>query len=119
MQVRIQQGKGGPVAIIDSNEVLIWDTGSTLDLIANINYEYDCQKIVLKKHNLADDFFVLKTKLAGEVLQKFINYHAKLAIVGEFNASGSLADFIYESNKGKDIFFVETEEEAVIKLEKP
>ena len=28
----------------------------------------------------------------------------------------SLKDFIYESNKGKDVFFVATKEEAVQKL---
>ena len=37
---------------------------------------------------------------------------------GDFTkyTSKPLKDFIYESNKGKDIFFVPTKEEAIIKL---
>ena len=62
--------------------------------------------------------FHLSTKLAGEILQKFINYHVKIAIVGDFSAytSKSLKDFIYESNNGKDIFFLPDEKKAIDKL---
>ena len=60
----------------------------------------------------------MKTRLAGEILQKFINYRMKLAIVGDFSmySSKSLQEFIYESNKGKAIFFMFNEKEAVEKL---
>ncbi len=56
--------------------------------------------------------------IAGEILQKFINYHAKLAIIGDFSGytSKPLKDFIYESNNGKDVFFVGSEQEAVERL---
>jgi ABC-type polysaccharide/polyol phosphate transport system ATPase subunit len=42
----------------------------------------------------------------------------KIAIVGDFSVyqSKSLKDFMYESNKGKTMFFVSTEKEAVEKL---
>ncbi len=64
---------------------------------------------------LSPEFFQLSTGLAGEILQKFTNYHAILAIVGDFSQEQSkpLRDFIYESNKGSHIFFVETEDEAI------
>ena len=54
----------------------------------------------------------------GDILQKFINYQVKLAIVGDFSVyeNQSLRDFIYESNKGKDIFFLPNEQQAVEKL---
>jgi len=60
----------------------------------------------------------LTTKLAGEILQKFINYDVKLAIVGDFSVytSKSLKAFIYECNKGKDIFFLSDENQAIGKL---
>lgn len=56
--------------------------------------------------------------MAGEILQKFINYHVKIAIYGDYSVytSKPLRDFIYESNHGKDVFFVETKEEAIQKL---
>jgi hypothetical protein len=42
----------------------------------------------------------------------------KVAIVGDFSVytSKSLRDFIYESNKGKCIFFLNSEEQALEKL---
>lgn len=60
----------------------------------------------------------LSTRIAGEILQKFINYQFKFAIVGDFSGytSKPLKDFIYESNKGRDIFFVSSEEDAIEKL---
>lgn len=65
-----------------------------------------------------EDFFHLSIKLAGEILQKFINYKIKIAIVGDFSeyTSKSLKDFIYESNIGKDVFFLSDEKQAIEKL---
>ncbi|WP_042993841.1 DUF4180 domain-containing protein, partial [Bacillus thuringiensis] len=42
----------------------------------------------------------------------------KIAIVGDFSmyTSKSLKDFIYECNKGKDIFYLATEQQAIEKL---
>jgi hypothetical protein len=67
---------------------------------------------------ISDGFFILSSGVAGEILQKFINYHIKFAVYGDFSkyTSKPLRDFIYESNQGRDIFFVPTEEDAVEKL---
>ena len=106
------------IAIVRSNEILINDVQSALDFIVNINYETGCNRIIMNKSAISEEFFDLKTRLAGEVLQKFINYHIKIAIVGDFSvySSKSLKDFIYESNKGRDIFFLSNEEQAIEKL---
>ncbi|MFA6984095.1 MAG: DUF4180 domain-containing protein, partial [Sedimentibacter sp.] len=73
---------------------------------------------ILNKSAICEEFFDLKTKLAGDILQKFVNYHVKIAIVGDFSVytSKSLRDFIYESNKGKTIFFLQDEKQAIEKL---
>lgn len=67
-----------------------------------------------------EDFFILSKRVAEEVLQKFINYQIKFAIYGDYSKyiSKLLKDFLYERNKGKDIFFVESEEEAIKRLSK-
>jgi len=39
--------------------------------------------LILTQSELAPAFFDLRTGFAGEVLQKFVNYHAKLAIIVE------------------------------------
>ncbi|NMI02367.1 DUF4180 domain-containing protein [Paenibacillus sp. SZ31] len=51
----------------------------------------------------------------GIVLQKFINYQIKIAIIDDFSSysSKSLKYFIYESNNGKDIFFLPDEDQAI------
>ncbi|MGG4439988.1 DUF4180 domain-containing protein [Brevibacillus fortis] len=109
---------GKNIAIVSGSEVLIEDVQSALDLIATVHYQADSDRIVLNKSLIVDGFFDLKTRLAGEILQKFINYRVKVAIVGDFSVytSKSLKDFIYESNNGKDIFFLPTEEQAIEKL---
>ena len=54
----------------------------------------------------------------GGDLQKFVNYQTKVAIYGDYTkyTSKSLKDFMYESNKGNNIFFVATKEEAIERL---
>lgn len=60
----------------------------------------------------------MSSGLAGEVLQKFINYHVKIAIYGDYShyTSKPLHDFIYESNKGNHVFFAPSKDEAINKL---
>lgn len=114
---KIEAG-GKNIAVVSSSEILIKDVQSALDLMATVQYETDSNRIVINKSLLSDSFFDLKTRLAGEILQKFINYRVKVAIVGDFSiySSKSLRDFIYESNNGNDIFFLASEQQAIEKL---
>lgn len=106
------------IAVVSSDEILITDVQSALDFIATVQYQSDCNRILLQKSSLCEDFFNLRTGVAGEILQKFVNYDVKLAIVGDFSvySSKSLRDFIYESNHGKDLFFLGNDKEAIQKL---
>ena len=67
---------------------------------------------------VAEDFFILSTGLAGEILQKFVNYQVKMAVYGDFSryTSKPLRDFIHESNQGEHFWFVPTREEALRRL---
>ncbi len=102
------------IVIVKSKEIIIKDVQSAIDFIMTINYETNCKKIALNKEAITEDFFILSKGLAGEILQKFVNYQTKFAIYGDYSkyTSKPLKDFIYESNNGKDIFFTENEEEA-------
>ena len=106
------------VAIVSSDNKVITDVDSALDLLMSANYEAGTKHIVVDKKLITEDFFILSSGLAGEVLQKYINYGGKIAIYGDFShyTSKPLKDFIFESNKGKDVFFVAKKEEAVQKL---
>ena len=102
-------------AVVQNNKVVITDVQSALDVLMTAKYEIGTNNIVIDKALITEDFFVLSTGLAGEILQKYINYGVRIAIYGNYShyTSKPLHDFIYESNKGKDVFFVATENEAV------
>ena len=55
------------------------DEQTALDLIMEARYTLGAERIAIEKAAVSPDFFILSTGLAGAVLQKFINYGAKLA----------------------------------------
>lgn len=118
MTIRTVEANGLKLAVVNSTEKLLTDTQSALDFMMSVQYETGANRLILFKEDIAGDFFVLSTRLAGDILQKFVTYDVKLAIVGDFSAftSKPLRDFIFESNKGKHFFFVPSEAEAIKKL---
>lgn len=82
--------------------------------------EHRARMIVIPVSRLDDDFFRLRTGIAGELLQKFVNYRWRLAIVGDISryvsASTPLRDFVRESNRGTQIWFVADADELVMRL---
>ncbi len=65
---------------------------------------------VIPVERLGEDFLDLKTRIAGEVIQKFVNYQVRLAILGDISAwiseSTALRDFVYETNRGRSLWFI-------------
>lgn len=118
MKIRRVEKNNVICAVIESGSPVIFDAQSALDLLMTAKYEAETKNIVIDKRLITEDFFVLSSGLAGEILQKFVNYGGRIAVFGDFShyTSKPLRDFIYESNQGKDVFFVATEEEAVGKL---
>ncbi|TBL70437.1 DUF4180 domain-containing protein [Paenibacillus thalictri] len=118
MEISIDQKNGSKAAVIASDTVIIHTVDDALDVMASVRYTADCDNMVLRKEHLSEDFFELKTGLAGSILQKYTNYKMRIAIVGEFGRynSKSLNDFIYECNQGDSVFFTKTEAEALEKL---
>ncbi|XRG76929.1 DUF4180 domain-containing protein [Rossellomorea sp. GAMAL-10_SWC] len=120
MNIRTTKANGHIIAIANVDSVILMDEQSALDLIMTISYDHQSNRIALNKEAISEDFFNLSTKLAGAVLQKFVNYSIKFAIIGDFSSytSKALKDFVYECNKGKNVFFVSTEQEAIDRLSK-
>lgn len=119
MQIETQHINGVKIAEIVANVVILNSLDDALDLLGNTRYQ-GFDKIIIQEQNIAADFFDLKTKLAGEILQKFTQYEMPLAIVGDFSKynTSSLKDFITESNKGKQVIFVSSTAEAIQRLSK-
>ncbi len=120
MQLEKRTNNATAYALIHSNKVVLKDVQSALDLMVNTQYQLNVNRIAIHKKAVAEDFFILSTGLAGEILQKFVNYGVKLAIFGDFSryTSKPLKDFIYESNHGGHVFFTATEDEAAAMLSK-
>lgn len=106
--------------LVESDEPVITNAQSAIDLLMSAQYDVGSKDIVIPKQLVVEDFFVLSTGLAGEVLQKYVNYGGRMAIYGDYSryTSKPLKDFMYESNKGRDFFFVSTRDEAVAALAK-
>lgn len=108
---------GIKIAEITSDEIVVNSTQDALDIMADADYNY-ARRIILHEKNICSDFFKLASGLAGEILQKFVNYRVKLAIVSSFEKYGSknFKSFLYECNKGNQFFFAADIEEAKQKL---
>jgi hypothetical protein len=117
MNIKIHQINRINVAELISEGLIINSIQDGLDLLGDLYYQ-GFDKIIIQKRNIIEDFFNLKSGIAGEILQKFSNYRVRLAIVGDFSqyAGKSMEDFILESNKTGHINFVNSISEALIKF---
>lgn len=106
--------KGVSIAEILPGSEMINSTEDILDTMADAGYN-GSTGLIIYSDTLNKDFFDLKTKIAGDILQKFSNYRMKLAIIGDFSdiKSKSLKDFIRESNTLGVINFVASLDEAI------
>jgi len=72
--------------------------------------EHRAGLVLIPVERLEDEFFRLRTRVAGEIVQKFVNYGLRLAIAGDISRyvkeSDALRDFVYEANRGRHVWFV-------------
>jgi len=119
MEIKQHQSKGSNIAEIISDKLIIEIIEDGTDLLGNMYYQ-GFDKIIIHKENIIPEFFELKNGMAGEILQKFSTYRVRLVVVGDFKEitrnSKSLRDFIYESNKGKQVNFLSSVSEAIKQL---
>jgi hypothetical protein len=117
MQIKTHNIEQQQIAELTDNNIIIHNPSEGGNLIGNL-YFNGFDRVILYEHQLCSDFFDLKTKLAGEILQKISNYRMRLVIIGDFSkfSSNSLQQFISESNRGKTVNFVSTLHEALNKL---
>lgn len=84
-----------------------------LDLIA-LCWEHGINALMIHYTALSEDFFKLKTKSAGNIIQKFINYGIKAAAIipQETIQKGRFKKMAMETNKGNHFRLYESIEEA-------
>jgi hypothetical protein len=68
--------------------------------------------VLIPVERLSDDFFQLSTRVAGDIVQKFVTYRLRLVIVGDIAQhvarSAALSDFVSETNRGDQVWFMAT-----------
>ncbi|HEX4075438.1 MAG TPA: DUF4180 domain-containing protein [Candidatus Acidoferrales bacterium] len=84
-------------------------------------YEHEARWIVIPTERFEDAFFQLHTRIAGEIIGKFAVYKMRVAIVGDISCyteeSSSLRAFVYESNRGNQVWFLPSMEDFESRLE--
>lgn len=85
-----------------------------VDLMSTAS-EHRPDLIVIPIERVGEDFLTLRTRIAGEFLQKFVMYGKHVVILGDISRriaqSESLKSFVAECNRGSSIWFVNTMEE--------
>jgi hypothetical protein len=90
-----------------------------VDLIGEAMYS-GAQMIIVPVERLEEDFFQLKTGLAGQFIQKFVTYRQRLVILGDItehvDSSRALRDYVYETNRGDQVWFMASLQELSQRL---
>ena len=100
------------IELISTNKPLSTENDA-LDLIA-LCWEHEANALMIHYAALSEDFFKLKTKVAGNIIQKFINYGIKAAAIipQETIQNGRFKEMAMETNKGNHFRLYESNEDA-------
>lgn len=109
------------VLVLDDDGPQLATTQDFLDVIGRLWGESEpTSDVAIPVARLAAEFFDLRTGLAGEALQKFVNYRVRVAVVGDVSGhvatSAALGDFVRESNEGHHVWFVADLDELTVRL---
>ncbi|MCG6186397.1 DUF4180 domain-containing protein [Maribellus maritimus] len=117
MKIKEYNINNSKIAELVSEEIIISSSDDGLELLGNLYYQ-GFGKIIIHEQNIVPAFFDLKNGMAGEILQKFSNYRVQLAVVGDFSkyTKKSICDFIYESNRRKQVNFVASVNDVIAVL---
>lgn len=117
--MRIDERSGIRVLHFDADGEPISTPDDASDLVGTA-WSHQAGLVAVPVERLDPKFFRLKSGIAGEITQKFVNYRLRLAVVGDISAkvakSAPLRDFVRESNRGDHVWFVDDESELDRKL---
>ena len=117
--MRIDDSTGIRVLHLETEGEPISTPDDASDLVGTA-WSHNANMIAVPAERLDPEFFRLRSGLAGEITQKFVNYRLRLAVVGDISeqleASDALRDFVWESNIGDHIWFLSDEVALAEKL---
>ncbi|MDX6235254.1 MAG: hypothetical protein QOG10_69 [Kribbellaceae bacterium] len=105
----LRQLRGVPVLVCAAEGSPLRDDQGAVDLIAAAS-GHRADWVAVPVDRLPPEFFRLRSGVAGAIVQKFVNYRTGLAVVGDVTAhvaaSDAFRDWVRETNRGRDIWFV-------------
>jgi hypothetical protein len=117
---RIINTDQGSYLLNEKNQRVIREERDILDLLARCA-ESKTNRLLIGEGSLSQDFFDLSSGLAGEITLKLSTYRVKTAIIVDLDKIPSryFRDWAIECNRGQEIRFSASQEEAAAWLLKP
>jgi len=117
--MRTDELSGIRVLHLDAEGDPISTPDDAADLVGSA-WSHRATMVAVPLERLDPKFFNLRSGVAGEITQKLVNYRLRLAVVGDISeqveASGALRDFVWESNIGDHVWFVDDDAALAEKL---
>lgn len=105
----VQMLGGVPVCVCSPNGLKLDGERAATHIIGEA-FGSGAKVVAIPVERLGEGFLDLRTRVAGEVIQKFVNYGFQVVFVGDVSAaiakSAALRDFVRESNRGRHVWFV-------------
>lgn len=115
----ISETHGLRVLTYEQDEPTLGSEQDAVDLIG-LAFSEEANVVVVPADRVVPDFYTLSTRILGDVVRKFQQYRIRLAVVGDITkytaSSEAFRAYVHETNKGRDIWFLQTEEELSAKL---
>jgi Domain of unknown function (DUF4180) len=120
MTDKLTRMHGVPVFVCAADGAKLRTDRDALDLVADVIH-HGAEMILVPVERLDDGFFQLRTGVAGEIIQKFMNYRLRVVILGNISrhvdGSPTFRSFVYESNRGAHVWFMPNVDELNQRLE--
>jgi hypothetical protein len=118
MDSTVLEVAGRRILVCASAGAALAKPGDANDFLAEA-WAREVNMLAIPAARLGEDFFDLRTGLAGEVGQKFANYRMPLVIIGDLTQwtarSRAFRDYVREANAGSSLWFVADQAELVDK----
>ncbi|MBN2444279.1 MAG: DUF4180 domain-containing protein [Spirochaetales bacterium] len=102
MEMNIMEKEGKKYIELIKGKLCIENESDAVDVVGFCGC-HQTNLVLMYEDNLTEKFFDLKTGVAGEILQKFINYRVRIAIVLSMERiTGRFKEMVNESHRSAD-----------------
>jgi hypothetical protein len=107
----IHEIAGGRIWLCAAEGPSLAEDRALSDLIGELLSASGVKLVAVPLARLGPDFLRLSSGVAGQVLQKLVNYRFQVTVLGDVTAAAAastpLRDFIGESNRGTTVWFLD------------